>query len=266
MPVGENSTIRDRRPRAATGATAKSRVGMALERTVPISQPTVFIVSGVRLFREGLFHQLRRDARLNAVGIGAPGDDSLRAILSAKPDAVALDLTGGAALRFAEDLRARAPRIKLIGFAVGEQDAQLAQWARSGVCGYVEQEGTSDDIVAAVLQALKGELHCSPRFAARLFAQLAAGASPAAAPNAVETALTRREREILREIECGASNKEIARRLGITVATVKNHVHRVLEKLSVRRRAEASAMLRGIRPPDAPSRRRGAELGRSRAG
>jgi DNA-binding NarL/FixJ family response regulator len=57
-------------------------------------------------------------------------------------------------------------------------------------------------------------------------------------------ALTAREREILRLIDDGCSNKEIAQRLSIEVTTVKNHVHHILEKLGVRRRAEAAAALR----------------------
>jgi DNA-binding NarL/FixJ family response regulator len=57
--------------------------------------------------------------------------------------------------------------------------------------------------------------------------------------------LTSREREIVVLIDQGCSNKDIARRLGIEVATVKNHVHNILEKLHARRRSEAAAMVAG---------------------
>jgi DNA-binding NarL/FixJ family response regulator len=72
-----------------------------------------------------------------------------------------------------------------------------------------------------------------------------------AAPTPPVTALTVREREIARLVEDGLSNKQIAGRLGIEVATVKNHVHNLLEKLQVHRRGEAVARLRrrdGLRP------------------
>ena len=91
----------------------------------------------------------------------------------------------------------------------------------------------------------RGETIVSPRLAASLFQRLAdqrrrhylAIAEPA-------TDLTMRERQILSLVEQGLSNKEIARALGIELATVKNHVHRVLEKLNVSRRGQAAARAR----------------------
>jgi DNA-binding NarL/FixJ family response regulator len=72
----------------------------------------------------------------------------------------------------------------------------------------------------------------------------------------VSAGLTNREREILVLVDQGSSNKEIARRLGIEVATVKNHVHNILEKLRVRRRAEAAAKVAGrLRRPSHPGGR-----------
>jgi DNA-binding CsgD family transcriptional regulator len=94
----------------------------------------------------------------------------------------------------------------------------------------------------------------APSTAARLVS-LACGGDAPPAPGALP--LTRREREVLGLIERGLANKEIARRLGIGLPTVKNHVHAVLEKLGARSRGEAAAQLRGLRagggpPPASP--------------
>jgi DNA-binding NarL/FixJ family response regulator len=78
-----------------------------------------------------------------------------------------------------------------------------------------------------------------------LLTQLAALAPETRVDKAGAPKLTPRQQEILDQISRGLSNKEIARLLGISAATVKNHVHHVLEKLSVHRRTQALAILRG---------------------
>jgi DNA-binding NarL/FixJ family response regulator len=106
----------------------------------------------------------------------------------------------------------------------------------------VAREGSVHDLVDAVERAARGELQCSPQVAGTLIRRLAWRA--AAGATLIPSPLTARESEIVRLIDEGLSNKEIAVRLGIEVATVKNHVHNLLEKLRVRRRSEAAARLR----------------------
>jgi DNA-binding NarL/FixJ family response regulator len=205
----------------------------------------VYIISHVRLVREGLSSQLERDGRLHLLGAGRPEPAVLARHVGAPPAAVVLDLGIPGGIGFAEELRAALPTTRLIGFAIGDGDSELLSWARTGVCGYIEPEGTAEDIVATVLHALKGELYCSPRFAARLLTQLATQ-RPEPASASATAVLTPREREILNLIIRGASNKDIARRLGISVATVKNHVHHLLDKLSIHRRSQVSAVVQGL--------------------
>jgi DNA-binding NarL/FixJ family response regulator len=229
----------------------KRQLAMAkLPKPTAHNAPSIFIVSDIRLVRDGLVWQLKRDGRLTVLGGGSASAATLDRLGSTPANSVALDLSAADGLAFAERLHKTLPDVKVVGFPIGECDPQLAQWARHGICGYVEREGTAEDIVATVLHALKGELYCSPRFAAHLLTELAArAATTAQTSGAVMASLTPREVEILQEIRVGASNKEIARQLGISAATVKNHVHHLLEKLDVRRRAQASAFLSGITPP-----------------
>lgn len=211
--------------------------------------PSIFIVSDIRLVRDGLVWQLERDRRLNVLGGGPASAVTLEQLKARPASAVALDLSAVDGFAFAKQLRLTLPAVKVVGFPIGDCDPHLAEWACLGICGYVEREGTAEDIVVTVLHALKGELYCSPRFAAHMLTEIAArGMTSGPAPGAIMASLTPREAQILQEIRIGASNKEIARQLGISAATVKNHVHHLLEKLSVRRRAQASAMLSGITP------------------
>src|SRR5881296_1366294 len=99
-------------------------------------------------------------------------------------------------------------------------------------------------LVDMAMPESRGVAICSPRVAACLLRRVAALAAGHGG-DLPRAQLTNREREIVRLIDNGLSNKEIARALGIEVATVKNHVHNILEKLQVHRRGEAAARVRG---------------------
>jgi DNA-binding NarL/FixJ family response regulator len=105
----------------------------------------------------------------------------------------------------------------------------------------VAQDGSVEDLIAAVLRALRGELVCSPQIAALLFSRMVALSNGRSASSA-EVLLTRREREIAALVACNLANKEIARRLRLGPTTVKNHVHNILQKLNIHRRGEIARM------------------------
>jgi DNA-binding NarL/FixJ family response regulator len=111
----------------------------------------------------------------------------------------------------------------------------------------VPREAPLDDLIEILRGIARGEVRYSRSITAALLHRLAGAAS---APTGRMT-LTPRETEIVRLIDDGLSNREIARRLAIEPATVKNHVHNLLEKLHVSRRGEAAARLR--RPPILPA-------------
>ena len=135
----------------------------------------------------------------------------------------------------------------MVALGVADADDHVLGCAEAGVAGYVPRDASLDDLVAVIESAFRGEAICSPRIAGSLLRRIA---TLAAGQNGTMPLahLTGREREIVRLIDRGLSNKEIARDLGIEVATVKNHVHNILEKLQVRRRGEAAARMRGILP------------------
>ena len=209
-------------------------------------RPKAYVVSDVLLYREGLSHQCHDNGQLDFIGSGPPTEETLQLLERIPPDAVILDLAMRDSIGFAEQIRDRVPRAKIVAFAVSNLDHRVVACAQAGICGYVPKDGTAVDIVTAVSHAVRDEFHCSPKVAAMLLAQLAALAPEATAdrPRRVPE-LTPREQQILGQIGQGLSNKEIARLLGISSATVKNHVHHLLDKLSVHRRTQAVAILHG---------------------
>src|SRR5262249_61129646 len=100
-----------------------------------------------------------------------------------------------------------------------------------------------DELHRALMDAMEGRMHCAPHIVAAMFNRLAAFLQEPETSEALPS-LTSREREILALVHQGRSNKDIARQLAISSATVKNHMHNILQKLQVSRRGQAAARLR----------------------
>lgn len=201
--------------------------------------PRVVVASDVRLYREGLAASLARDGRV-AVLAAVAGDRALASVAELAPDAVLVDASGADGLGLARALRAEFPGVRLVGFGIAGGASGAIACAEAGLAAFVDRDGTIETLVEAVGCALRGQLSCSPELAAMLCERIAslAKARPAGPP---EGALTRRERQIAALVAEGLSNKEIAIDLSIGPATVKNHVHNILDKLHIRRRAAIAA-------------------------
>lgn len=208
------------------------------EPSVTRARPSVFILCDIRLYREGLAWSLSQHSDVDVVGAGGP--EAIEAITSIPPSAVLLDIVMPAAFDLAKEINRQVPAVKIIAFALNETDHDVIACARAGIVGYVTRNGSVEDVVNSIRSALNGELICSPRIAGLLFQRVATNGKQSR-----KSTLTSREREILNLINRGLSNKQIARSLRVESATVKNHVHNILEKLQLRRRGEAAAWLRG---------------------
>lgn len=172
--------------------------------------------------------------------VGACGLDEARVEIPVRrPDVLLLDVVTRGSLDLPRGLRAVLPTLKTVAFAVAEAEADVIACAEAGVCGYVAQDGSAEDLAAAILRAVGGELICSPRIAAVLFERVAALVDNSFRGSCEP--LTRREREIAALVARGLPNKSIARELSLAPATIKNHVHNILQKLSLQSRSELAA-------------------------
>jgi len=221
-------------------------------------RPQVFIVSDVRLLCDGLVLSLSRQPSVTVVGSAELAKASA-GIAELRPDVVLLDVGSPGGLGMPVMLRQGLPDLKVVAIAVADVEHEVLACAEAGVSGFVSRNGSVQDLVTAVHCAVRNELVCSPRIAALLFNRIAA-IGPKALPDRDNGTLTRREYEIVAFITEGLSNKAIARRLRIQLATVKNHIHSILGKLQVRSRGEVAARVRGTALPygtlpPAPDRR-----------
>lgn len=138
------------------------------------------------------------------------------------------------------------PNVRVAVLGVSEDDeSEIVACAESGVAGYHLRTESLDDLFVLIRKVAAGETYCSPRVSAILLRRLSALASQRQ-PDPKELVLTAREIQILRMLEAGHSNREIAEQLSIAVHTVKNHVHSLLTKLGVSTRAQAAALARTI--------------------
>lgn len=211
-------------------------------------RPRVLVVSEVLLYREGVARGLEQTGHFDIVG--AASGVAAMVVMSAGPvDAVLLDASEPDALRTGRALRARWDAVPIIGFGIASDAGSLA-CAEAGLRGFIGRDGSVRDLALAIDRALAGEVLCSGGLAALLCDRLARLAGMP--PPGTSAALTRREREIAELVSEGLSNKEIAIALHIGPATVKNHIHAILEKLQVARRSAIAGRLRpGIRSPSA---------------
>jgi DNA-binding NarL/FixJ family response regulator len=212
--------------------------------TAAANRARIFILSDVRLYREGLAWSLSQRPDVEMVGAAAPNAAALAQVASSAPTAVLLDFAMAEALEFPKELSRLIPGVKVIAFAASEVEDELIACAEAGIVGFVTRDASVDHLVDAIRNALRGEVICSARVSGLLFQRVAALSGATQAPSKMRP-LTRRECEIAKLVNEGMSNKEIARSLRIASATVKNHVHNILEKLQVSRRGAAAAILRG---------------------
>src|ERR1700758_2660893 len=214
----------------------------------------IIIVSDTRLYYEGLALGLARVDRLVVVGVADTVASALTCIRETSPDVALLDFAMRDARELPRAIAAAGMQVKVVSFSVADTEDEVCECAEAGIAGYVARNGSKEDLIAAVENAVRGEVLCSPRVAASLFRRLAAHVLTTK-QRPPEAALTSRERDIIALIDRGLSNKEIARRLNISLPTGKNHVHNILEKLQVRRRGAAAALLREAALAPATTRR-----------
>jgi DNA-binding NarL/FixJ family response regulator len=206
----------------------------------------VAVVSEERMFREALTVSLASYEGIHIADIaGIAGIADLAEDVADATDAVDVVLIDAtpdprAALAQMCQARERWPEAKRIVLGLDQEDETVVDFIEAGAQGYVLKGASPEGLVEVIRGVHQGRTACSPAVVASVLARIAAleEMQTDPLPRSVEP-LTLREGEVLGLLAAGLGNKEVGRRLCITVQTVKNHVHRILEKLQVHRRREA---------------------------
>ncbi|MCQ9131409.1 response regulator transcription factor [Streptomyces sp. IBSBF 2807] len=205
---------------------------------------TLLIVDDHPVVRDGLRGMFESAPGFRVVGEAANGVEALTAAATADPDVILMDLRmpGGTGVDAIRELTRRRARAKILVLTTYDTDSDTLPAIEAGATGYLLKDAPRDELFTAVRAAAQGRTVLSPAVATRLVTAVRAPRTPAAEP------LSAREREVLALVARGTSNREIARELFISEATVKTHLTHLYAKLGVNDRAAAvaAAYERGI--------------------
>jgi DNA-binding NarL/FixJ family response regulator len=173
-------------------------------------------------------------------------DQALTHALALNPDLILLDTGLPDGIGIVASLAGAVPDIPVVALAVADTEHAVLAWAEAGVAGYVHRSASIVELIDTARLVMRGEQTCSARIAGAMLRRLRQLAATARREEyaTIDVRLTPREREIAHLVAHGLSNKLIAQRLHIEVATTKCHVHNILDKLNLHCRSDLARWVR----------------------
>ncbi|WP_370414066.1 response regulator [Streptomyces fradiae] len=205
----------------------------------PIREPArdavrILLCDDHAVVRAGLLALLGSAPGIEVVGEAGSGEEAVAMAAHLRPDVVLMDLQLGAGIDGVEATRRIAPTgVHVLVLTTYDTDADITRAIEAGATGYLLKAERPEELFAAIHSAAQGRTTLSPPVASRVMDRMRGAAGPS---------LTDRERDILGQLAHGLGNREIARALFISEATVKTHLGRIYAKLGVDTRAGAVAV------------------------
>ena len=203
---------------------------------------TIVLVDDHRVVTRSLQAYLESFDDLKVVGVASSGEEALDHLDEWQPDVVLQDLLlpGGIdGIETTRRLLARRPGVKVIALTALVDEPRMMAVLRAGALGYVRKDADPEVLLAAVRRVAAGRPYIDPGVTTHLMHAVTASDE-----------LTAREVEVMRELARGRSNKEIARELSMSEATVKVHVRQVMKKLGALNRTHAAVLAVDLSPSD----------------
>jgi DNA-binding NarL/FixJ family response regulator len=204
----------------------------------------VFVICEMRFYRDAVTALLDGESDLEVVGSSSSFADARDRIEQSAPSVVLLDMSRNLP-ELPDELSNGARQVaefRLVVLVDAETEDAIIMCAEAGALACLSADCGADSVISTLRQAANGEARYSPRMTAAVLKRLRTLSLRTPPVHRVAN-LTGREREVVDLVVEGLSNKEIAQRLTIEVATVKNHVHSIYRKLNIRRRSQLSAWL-----------------------
>ena len=207
----------------------------------------VLLVDDHHLFREGLANILNNQQDFEVVG---EAGDGLVAVVKARelqPDLILMDVTmpGCDGLEATEIIKNELPEVTIVMLTVRDENEKLFEAIRNGAQGYLLKSIRSQEMLDLLRGAVRGEAAITPSLGGRMLEEFRRmGEREIDTPVEASPALTAREKDVLSLVALGATNKEIAKQLNVSIHTVKSHMRKILAKLHLERRQEAASFAR----------------------
>ncbi len=206
----------------------------------------VAIVDDQRLFVDGLVRILDIQPDIEVVGRAHTGEEAVELCMREGPDVVLMDLSmpGMGGISATREILSLLPRTQVLVLTVHTDDANLFQAIKAGAQGYILKDCTPEDLASAINAVHAGNTIMSPDIAKKTITTFEGIRSN----SELTPSLTERELEVIEALAQGKSNKEIARDLGISEKTVRNHATNIYKKLHIFDRTQAViyAVRRGL--------------------
>lgn len=197
----------------------------------------VLVVDDHPLFRQGVVNSVASDPDLKVVGETSSGEEALHLARELLPDVVLLDISmpGWDGLVTAQKITTACPATAIVMLTVSEDKDKLFGAFKAGARAYVLKGVSARELTRVVRSAANGEAYVSPSLASEMLVSL----TQTQACDPLQD-LTGREREILRLIGTGMTNRQIGEKIFLSEKTIKHYVTNILQKLQVRSRVEAA--------------------------
>jgi len=200
-----------------------------------VSNVSIFLVTGNRLLGEALTKIMSEKKDLRVLGAAPFSVDTTERISNDEPEVVLIDATIDVSTGFeiVPEIRRSAPNAKIVLIGMEPDKEIFLNAVHEGVVGYLLKDASSMEVIETVLAVARGRAVCPPELCLTLFQYVCSGVSFQAGRR---FGLTRREQQLVAMIGRGLTNKEIASQLNLSEHTIKNQVHRMLQKAGVNRR------------------------------
>jgi two-component system NarL family response regulator len=214
--------------------------------TAVASSIRIFLLIENRLLRESLVRLFRNRPDLLVVGQSGHPGATARRVLDSQCDVLVIDSleTRWFPANIAHESGDRAS-FRVVVLAMDSNEEQFLAAVRSAVTGYLLQDASASDVVAAVRAVFHGEAVCPPQLCSTLFRSFAQAAREMPVQSATpKPNLTLRQQQLVALVAKGLTNKEIASHLNLSEFTVRNHIHRILKQVDAINRNEAVEAIR----------------------
>lgn len=213
-----------------------------MENRMAMEKIRVLIVDDHLLFSSGVRVLLEQSDQFIVLGEVADGLEGVKRTESLKPDIVLMDIhmpgiSGREALRLIGE---SAPEAKVVMLTVSEDANDLIECLREGAAGYILKNIAADTLVDALLKIHRGESIISPKMTSRLVRHLQAQQPDEVVIEAQREEMSPREKEVLRGLARGQTNRELAAALGVAESTVKIHIQNIFKKTCLCSRVQAA--------------------------